>query len=262
MELSLSTTLFGREKNDNDLLNWLDTVKQAGYDQIEISHKQRNIAHREQSIRDTGLRVWSIHGAVGYTAASLSESERQKAVEDEFAVMEDTACFAPCPYVVHYVNRFNDPAYGTAFRHSVEQLHEKAIEFGLILAVETAPYKPLENERYPDSAEIANFVRSFNSPNLQATIDINHSNIHDDLEKVCVDFRGIIANIHASNNHGEWEDHLEPWNGVIDFPQTMRSLIANGYKGPCNLELHPASPPGLEYLIELRIRTEEMLQGI
>jgi sugar phosphate isomerase/epimerase len=262
MDLSLSTTLFGPEKEKDDLLRWLEIIKNAGYSQVEISHKQQNLRKREKLIRNSGVKVWSIHGSVGYGVTSLSEDERRQAVEAEFAVMEDAACFAPCPYVVHYVDRFNNPAHGRAFKRSVAELHIKAVELGLILAVETAPYKPQENERYPDSAEIANFVRSFESPNLQATIDINHSNLHDELEDVCGNFRGIIANIHVSNNHGEWEDHLEPWNGVIDIPKTMKSLIANGYAGPCNLELHPSTIPEVDYLTNLRIRTEEMLQEI
>ena len=110
----------------------------------------------------------------------------------------------------------------------MEKLYEFYSKLGFTLCIETAPYKPKQNERYPDSAEIAAFVRSFQKDDLLMTIDINHSNIHEDLTTVCDNCNGLIRNIHVSDNHGEWEDHLPPGTGVIDLKRTFADLRRNG----------------------------------
>lgn len=258
-QLCLSTTVFGPETPDISLEEMLRRVASAGYRYIELSRKQHNLSGRAKFIKETGLKVWSIHGTLADTAASPDEKLRRAAVEEEFKRIDDAASFAPCPYVVHYVDRHLDPAYGHSFRKSISELHRHARDAGLILAVETAPYKPLQNERYPDSAEIAAFVRSFAAPDLGMTVDINHSNINEPLPVVCDNCNGLIVNVHISDNHGEWEDHLPPGQGIIPLAETFAALRRNGYAGPCNLEFHAPSAPDSQYLKEIKQDVERQL---
>ncbi|MCF6175501.1 MAG: sugar phosphate isomerase/epimerase [Victivallaceae bacterium] len=239
-DISISTTMFGHEHDGGlDLIECLEMIKASGFTMAEISHKQRNIKQRETQIRATEVKILAIHGSLGGNAGNLDETERKAAVEAEFLRLEDTAPFAPCPYVVHYLDRFNNPEHGRMFRKSIEELYVRSSQLGFNMAIETAPYKPQINERYPDSKEIADFVRSFAKPDLNMTIDINHSNLHESLVKVCENCCGIIAHVHMSDNHGAWEDHLPPGEGTINFPEVFVALRTNGYTGPWNLELHP-----------------------
>ena len=246
MELCYSTTCFGPENTSGDLTNWLKIIKSSGTDYVEISRKHHEITKRKSLIKATGIKVWSIHGTLDFEALDDNEQIRTKAIKKEIARMADTACFAPCPYVIHYLDRFNSPIYGLYFREAIEQLIEANKEFGFILAIETAPYKPLENERYPDSREIAKFVRSFDDDSLKMTIDINHSNLNENTFEVCQNCKGLIANIHVSDNHGEYEEHLIPGEGIIPLQEVMQEMQKNGYQGPCNLELHFAEPPAYQ----------------
>lgn len=238
--ISISTTMFGPEHDGGlNLIEGLKMIKTAGFTMAEISRKQANIKEREDQIRGIGVDILAIHGRLGDEAMSFDETTRRAAVELEILRLEDTAGFAPCPYVVHYIDRHNDPARGQQFRKSIAELYERSSQLGFDLAVETAPYKPKVNERYPDSREIADFVRSFAKPDLNMTIDVNHSNLHEDLVKVCENCTGIIAHVHLSDNHGEWEDHLPPGEGIINYPEVLQALRTNGYTRPWNLELHP-----------------------
>lgn len=250
MEISISTTLFGTQF---PFEKGVELLHAAGYRTIEISRKNPDVGKEKKFLSDMGIKVWSVHGTLGNNSASLSEDERIKAVENEYLRMEDVSVFAPCPYVVHYLHRHSNQEHGTAFRKSIEELHEKAIELKLNIAVETVPYKPKTNERHPFSAEIAEFVRSFKSPNLTLCIDINHSNINENLEDVARNCKGVISTIHVSDNHGDWEDHLPPGEGIIKLPGVLRALRECGYKGPCNIECHVESiPPSLEMLSGMR----------
>lgn len=248
--------MFNEETPEGNLLQFLDTIKQAGYSSIELSRKQHNIASRAKQIKNTGLKVWSIHGVLGIGSVSSDETIRQAAVAEEIARLEDTAMFAPCPYVVHYLDRYNDPVYGENFRRSIEEIYICSSRLGFDLAIETAPYKPQHNERYPDSREIADFVRSFHASDLNMTIDINHSNLNEDLETVCKNCHGLISNVHISDNHGEWEDHLPPGDGNIDLSAVFAALRKNGYIGPWNLEMHLSDKLDWKTLQNIRLKFE------
>jgi sugar phosphate isomerase/epimerase len=210
---------------------------EAGFSSIELSRRHHNIASRADKILGTGIKMWAIHGIA---------SDNTKSVIDEIKRMHDCAMFAQRPYVLHYLNRHNDPVYGKLFREKVDKLLDVALELDFCLAMETAPYKPEVNERYPDSFEIAEFVKGYNSPNLQMTIDINHSNLNENLVAVCENCEGMIVNVHLSDNHGIREEHLIPGEGIINFPEVFKKLRDCGYTGPWNLELHAEK----EYTIE------------
>lgn len=260
MKICYSTTCFGPEQRKNDLLRWLEIIKSSGVNTVEISRKHLDIARRVEQIKALGIDVWSIHGTLGLEAVGDDKAVREQAIANEIARMKDTSAFAPCPYVIHYLDRFNDPVYGQRFRKAIEKLVKANESFGFILAIETAPYKPLENERYPDSVEIAEFVRSFNNDKVKMTIDINHSNINEDILQVCRNCKGLITNIHVSDNNGEYEEHLVPGEGIIPLREVMQEMQQNGYLGPCNLELHLPKTPDLKLLTKTTRRVTSLLE--
>lgn len=257
MKLCISTSIFGTEENSTYLLAFLQKVKIAGFEYIEIGKRHHDLKERAAEIEELQLKVWSVHGTLSTGSIDLDERVRRQAVEKEFIRLEDAATYAPCPYVVHYLNRMNDPRHSRQFRKSIEELLQKAIELNIILTLETAPFKPQLNERYPDSREIADFVHSFESPNLGITVDINHSNLRENLTRVAENCNGLISNIHISDNMGQWEDHLPPGDGIIDIRGALKELIKAGYKGPCNVECHYTHPT-INVLRKIRKTTEEI----
>lgn len=260
--ISLSLSIFRSIPEKKIFARFLEQVREAGYEYVELSPFQRNCyPDILPELRKSGLKVWSVHGILGSGSFSESESIRNAEIENAFRWAEGLA--APCPLVEHYLNRFNAPENGIRFRHSIEQFYSKVSALGYILCIETAPYKPLENERYPNSVEIAEFVRSFRKEDLQMTLDINHSNLHEDLCKAIFNTRGLVKNIHVSDNHGKKEEHLPPGEGMIDFKSAFDALRANGYTGPCNLEFYfPDDPiPSVTKMRNIRIKMEELLFG-
>ena len=239
----------------------LGRIAEAGYEQIEVSRRHKDFVQAAQAAERSGLKVWSVHGNLGGDAVSSDESVRKQAVEQERVRLEEAAGFAPCPYVVHYLDRFHDPAAGRAFRKSIEELHRAAEPLGIAIAIETVPDK-VANERFPDSAETTGFVRSFNSPFMGMCLDVNHANLGEDLFAVIKNCNGIIADIHVSDNHGVTEDHLLPGEGSIDLPGAMRAIHEAGYAGPLNLECRYPGDPPKEVLVRMRKWAEGILEAI
>lgn len=165
--------------------------------------------------------------------------------------MHTLSVYAPYLYVIHYLNCSPDLAVRKAFRQSVEELLKKAEVLGFNLAIENVPYKK-ENQRYPTTNKVVQFVRSFHSQSLSICVDVNHSNVAENLEEVVRTCVGLISNIHISDNHGKKEEHLLPGQVTIDLPGTLVSLINAGYSGPLNLECHLPAYPSLQELVLVR----------
>lgn len=243
----------------------LDMFAAAGYKYLEIYLERDNLRYDHdwaalaERITALNMKVWALHGQLSGGSASLDEQKRKKAVRDEVARMTTMAVYAPCPYVVHYFPRYNDPNRIHAFRQCIEELmvHAKALRF--TLAVETVPYKPKIDERYADSMEVADFVRSFHSDDVRVCIDLNHSNIKEDLAQVAKNCEGIIAHIYVSDNHGLEEEHLPPGEGTINFPKAFKALRKAGYTGPLNIEVAcPAERLNVEMLTKMRLWAEKI----
>ncbi len=260
--VSISTTIFGpKGMAVAPLEEALDKIAEAGYRLIEISRKHLKPGLTAEAVARRGLKVWSVHGALGGGSVSLEEAVRREAVAGEMALMELAAVFAPCPYVVHYLNRFHDEARGVVFRKSVEELLRRAETLGFSLAVETVPDK-VENERFPPSREVAAFVRSLKSPSASVCLDVNHSNIGEDIFVVCRNCAGLVSNIHVSDNWGVLEDHLPPGQGSIPLAAVMQAVAGGGYQGPLNIECHVPGYPSLGVLKQMREWAEKTVAGL
>ena len=258
-EVSISTTVLARPgMEDYALPAGLEMIAQAGFTHIELSRNHPDWVIAALTIRSLGLRVWACHGNLGLGSVSKDPSIRRRALQDECALLEQAAGFAPCPYVIHYLNRFADREITPIWHDSVAQLLDRARQFALSIAVETAPYKPDQYPRHPFSRQIAEFVRSFGSDDISICIDLNHSNLAEDLPTVAHNCCGLISNIHVSDNLGTREDHLPPGLGVINFAETVSALRKAGYAGPINLEFHTNDPVTVESLIKVRQWAQDM----
>ena len=251
-EVSISTTVLVRAgAEDYSLLEGLEMIAQAGFSHIELSRNDCDWVSVGATIRDLGLKVWACHGNLGFGSISKDSSVRRQALEDEYLLLEQAADFAPCPYVIHYLNRFTDPEIRDIWGDSVGQLLDRARQYSLNISVETAPYKPEQYARHAFSGEIAEFVRGFGSDDISICIDLNHSNLNEDLVTVADNCRGLISNIHVSDNLGIKEDHLRPGEGIIDFAEAVCALRRAGYDGPINLEFHADEPVTVEALTKV-----------
>ena len=241
-EISLSWgVFFPSRKNGMTATEALKQTIDADYRMIEFVTPPTvfdTLSSEVKEICASNIKVWAVHGILGSGAVSPEAKVRKQAIEDAFRFASMCADFCPCPLVEHYLDRHLNSEIGKYFRESIACLHEKVAPLGYTLCIETAPYKPEVNERYPDSREIADFVRSFDSNSLQMIVDFNHSNLNEDLFDVAKNSAGLVKSVHISNNRGERENHLIPNHpeGVIDIGKVFKKFRECGYSGACNLE--------------------------
>ena len=262
-EISLSTCVFAASPPDRrSLEKSMATAAEAGYRHVELARSFfAGLKEEIAAVKHAGLRVWAVHGILGEGAISSDGKVRRETVEAAYRQAEACAEFAPCPIVEHYLCRDFGSETSRYFRSSIEAFLGKVAPLGYTLCIETAPYKPESDPRYPDSREIADFVRSFHHDQLRMIVDFNHSNLRESLPEVAEITAGLVGNIHVSQNRGERENHLPPDHpeGVIDLKTAFDAFRRNGYTGPCNLEFVLPEAPTAARLAEIRKYMENLL---
>ena len=261
--ISTSDCLFKKEADGGPTIEKaVELLSQAGFTFVDLSRGPGELPRWEAALKANGMSLWAVHGKLNAHCISADDAERREALDREVARMAHFARSAPVPYVVHWHSRHNDPAVGDIWRRSVEELLPRAESLGINLALETMPYKPEVHERYVDTREIADFIRSFGSEFLSICVDVNHSNLAEDLEEAVANCAGLISHVHVADNHGEREEHLPPGEGVIDFRRAWAALVKARYEGPLNLECVMPREPTLAELTRLREWAEAIVASV
>jgi sugar phosphate isomerase/epimerase len=72
---------------------------------------------------------------------------------------------------------------------------------------------------------------------------------------------GRLVHIHASDNHGQYDDHLVPGAGTIDWPEIAATLRAMGFGGWVMLELRCPEGDPQDYFRTALARAADILSG-
>jgi sugar phosphate isomerase/epimerase len=264
MPLSFSTTIFkpSGEGRAPFVLHaeGLRLIKEAGFTNIELHQNLPKPDWRENQalIKELGLKVLTVHGKMPRTIIDATDPEiLDSAMGGLHKIMKEAALFAPCVFVVDWFGRTHDEAPMQRWYAAVEQMVSWAEELDLMLALETMPFHSSRpDERYMSSIDLADYVSSLSSDHVGICVDLNHSNIKEDLENVIEVCAPYLINVHVSDNLGVGDAHLPMGEGVIDFDAVFKSLQANGYSGPLSMEIHTPQCPTLAELISFREKAE------
>lgn len=107
------------------------------------------------------------------------------------------------------------------FKSSVEFFKGLVKEFERSSIVAT-----IENVHEPDNELIRNIIATVNSPNLKATIDIGHCNLHSKItiDKWIKDYGIMLHHMHFHNNYGDEDAHQSLKKGTVDVKGVLLSL--------------------------------------
>ncbi len=84
----------------------------------------------------------------------------------------------------------------------------------------------IENVHESDNELIRNIIAAVNSPNLKATIDIGHCNIHSDIPVTewIKDYGIMLHHMHFHNNFGDEDAHSSLKNGSLQIKPILETL--------------------------------------
>lgn len=119
-------------------------------------------------------------------------------------------------------NLLKQQVYRDSFFHSSVEFYREFVphleERGIIATI--------ENVHESNNEMIRSILATINSPNLKATIDIGHCNLHSEIsiEKWINDYGIMLHHMHFHNNYGDEDAHSSLLKGNVDIKQVLLDL--------------------------------------
>jgi sugar phosphate isomerase/epimerase len=233
---------------------------------------ERAIADLQEALADTGLALHAVHAPMAeylagrkwgppFSIAHGEAAARARAVEEVHRSIELASRLGAGLVVVHVgVPDALPPAANDnrpdAVRKSLEQLHEKAEEAHVALALEVIPNTLSTPERLVRLIE-----DDLDLPGFGICLDFGHANLGGDVIDAIETVSGHVVTTHVHDNGGRSDDHLLPFEGRIGWDAALMALQKIGYDGALVFELGAAAEPRavLERAQKVRARFEELL---
>ncbi|HEU5360170.1 MAG TPA: sugar phosphate isomerase/epimerase family protein [Candidatus Deferrimicrobiaceae bacterium] len=274
MEFSLSTHLFVFRDLDESVVS---LFPEFGFPSAELWAMPPHFPYADPTAAGEiasrlslhGVRVASLHAPLypdvrsykkdrWYSLSSEDESHRIVSVEATAAAGAWLARNGGGTVVLHT----NFPAENWyprrwgAFLSSLNELLEK-IPGNVRFALENTPLSSGRLEIVMDIAD------RYPEERIGVCLDLGHAHIGGDVKRAIRDSAPRLTHVHASDNHGDRDDHLVPGRGTIPWKEVFAELEAIGFPGPFIVELRDYTrgddPPYRsfgEMLAECRIALE------
>jgi len=270
MNFGLSTSLFAAERLNAHIL---DKILAAGLVQLEIMAARQHLDYHDvNQVRDVahwftdhGVALHALHaplfndwnwGRSGGFLISVANVERRARIAsmDEIKRAIEVAEHLPFRYLVLHLGvpgeEYDLKKFDAAFT-SLEHLNLFAKERGAQILLENIPSELSAPER------MVSFFQ-YTRLDLKICFDTGHANLTGGVPATFRTLRERIAAAHLHDNQGDTDEHLLPFEGAIDWAQTMRDLRARDEQIPVLFEVNSErhEPGLLARLPEIRARLE------
>jgi sugar phosphate isomerase/epimerase len=250
MDYGLSTHLFVDERLSSHIL---DRILGVGMRQIEVFaarqhfdyHDQNHVRDVAQWFEDHEVKLHSLHaplyadldwGQSGGPAVSVACLEKRKRIDsmEEIKRALEVAERLPFRYLVLHLGipgeEYALEKFDAALT-SIEHLKIFAKERDVQLLLENIPNELGTPER------LLEFIQYSRMDDLQICFDTGHAHMGGGVQPAFQTLRDRIVSTHVHDNRRERDDHLLPFDGEIDWEQTIRDFRAADNQFPLLFEL-------------------------
>ncbi len=255
MEFGLSTHLFVDERLSSHIL---DQIVGIGIRTLEIfSARQHFDYHDANHVRDVAqwfkdheIALHSLHaplyddfdwGRSGGLAISVAYLEKRLRISsmDEIKRAIEVAEQIPFRYLVLHMGLPGeefDLRKLDAMMTSVEHLAIFAKQRGAEILLENIPNELTTPER------LLGFIRYTHLESMKFCFDTGHAHMTSGVHPAFELLKDRIVSTHVHDNRGEKDDHLLPFEGGIDWENTIRDFRSRGGQFPVLFELRNYGP--------------------
>jgi sugar phosphate isomerase/epimerase len=250
MEYAFSTHFFVSDRLSGHIL---DKILAARFTEIEIFaarqhfdyHDANHVRDVAQWFKDHELKLRSLHaplyadfqwGRSGGAPISIAYTERRKRIAsmEEIKRAIEVAERLPFQYLILHLG-LPDEEYAlekldAAFT-SLEHLRIYAKERGAQILLENIPNQLTTPER------LLQFIQYTRMNDLKFCFDTGHAHLTGGVHAAFEILKQHIASTHLHDNRGEKDDHFLPFQGQINWTQTMRDFRSVEGQFPLLFEL-------------------------
>jgi sugar phosphate isomerase/epimerase len=250
MEFALSTYLFVNERLSGHIL---DKILAAGISTLELFAARQHLDYHDpnhvrdvaQWFKDHELKLHSLHaplyadhdwGRSGGSPISITYLARRLRIDsmDEIKRAIEVADLLPFKFLILHLGvpgeDYQLEKYDAAMT-SLEHLKIFAKERGVQILLENVPNEMATPER------LLQFIQYTRMNDLKVCFDTGHAHMAAGVEHAFQLLKDRIVSTHVNDNHHDKDDHLLPFEGGIDWEQTVRGFRAIEGQFPCLFEV-------------------------
>ena len=204
-------------------------------------------AERERAAA-SGITLSQVHAP--WPVTDTTEEERAQNLEWMKTAVRGTKILGSPYLVVHPQMPYGwaeeqDPDFAYRINYDFfSSLCDYAQDFGVNICVENMPTKKHKLARVP---ALLDLIRDVGRKNFFLCLDTGHCNVSGDdcgdMVRLCGD---LLRVLHVHDNFGDYDRHLFPYYGTIDWESFRKSLGETGFTGVLSIEanLKTAKVPG------------------
>ncbi len=244
--IALSTGSFYRQS----IFEVLGAVQAAGFRQIEVCSSPRHLDyHRADEVQRAGdwmreleLTPVSFHAPFSdrIDITSLNDGEREAAIHELILACEAAALMG-CENVVLHPGpeREGRPPQGEFLQrmhHAAQALNRVAARcraLGIQLLLENM----LGHLMFGHVRDMMYLLGEIKTNDVGTCLDTGHAHLAREMSVVIQKLSGHLKMVHVNDNHGDWDEHLAPGAGTIDWPWVVAQLRRFHFRGVLVLEL-------------------------
>ena len=126
---------------------------------------------------------------------------------------------------------------------------------GVMVAVEVIP------NRLSTAEALVRLIEDEDLSDVGICLDVGHARLQGEVVDAIETVAGYLVTTHVHDNRGRNDDHLVPFDGVIDWATTLMTLQKVGYTGTLMMEL-AASAEGPAVTLARAARARQRLESV
>lgn len=203
-------------------------------------NEQKNLA------TEAGIEFSQVHGPWRWPPRDFEKKDRQERFEKMEKSMRAAAVLGCKYWVVHPLMPFGTDDIGFANEMETRKINKDfmnkllktAKKYGVVICLENMPMPKFS---LGSPKQILDFVNEFNDESLKICLDTGHVSVYEGLSaaEAIRELSSMIKVLHIHDNHGEYDEHLAPYKGIINWEDFSHALREIEFDGVISLETLP-----------------------
>lgn len=266
--IGLSTGCFYNQS----ILNVLEAIRDHGFREIEVCsfpahldyHRDEDVLRAGEGMRALGLRPLSFHApfADRIDITSPDEKIRDAAVAELLAACRAASLLGAENIVLHpgpeRAGRPPPEEFLHRIHHAAQSLNRVAAyccETGVQLLLENM----LPHLLFGRVSDMMYLLGEINTCTVGTCLDTGHARLSGDLENVFRKLAGHLKMVHINDNLGDWDAHLVPGDGSIDWPWVFTELRRQPFSGGLIIEMASEPMESIDATLARAVRGRDYL---
>ncbi len=207
----------------------IDLIKKTGFDSVMVWAGDGDEAATVSYAREQGLYVSNAHLPFKRINCIWEDGTEGDVMTDEFCRLVKLFGELKVPATVFHVSSsMTPPPYNMKGIERIRKVVSTAEECEVDIA--------FENLRRIDYLKYV--YDNVTSPRAKFCFDCGHHNyLCPELDLLKMFGERLVA-VHLHDNFGDYDWHMLPFDGKVDYEMVAAGLVSVGYNGPISLEVH------------------------